>query len=92
MTWGTPLFCESGGGKWIIYRRREARRQNKLLTKRIEAYVGKSWWEKKALESFALSQDELGLAVTLAYFGFSAGRNQLGAGEIGVSGERETAA
>lgn len=42
MTWGTPLFCESGGGKWIIYRRREARRQNKLLTKRIKAYVGKS--------------------------------------------------
>lgn len=54
--------------------------------------MGKARWEKKALDSFALSQDELGLAVTLAYFGFSAGRNQLGAGETGVSGERETAA
>lgn len=28
--------------------------------------LGKAWWEKKALESFALSQDERGLAVTLA--------------------------
>lgn len=54
--------------------------------------LGKAWGEEKASESFALSQDELGLAVTLAYFGFSARRNQLGAGETGVFEEGETAA
>lgn len=54
--------------------------------------LGKVWGKEMASESFALSQNEVGLAATLAYFGFSAGRNQLGAGETGVLGERETAA
>lgn len=58
----------------------------------MKAYVGKSLGAEKASESFALSQDKLGLEVTLAYFGLSAGRNQQGAGETGVFGERETAA
>lgn len=52
----------------------------------------KAWGKEMASESFALSQNELGLAMTLAYFGFSAGRNQLGPGQTGVLGERETAA
>lgn len=38
------------------------------------------------MESFALSRDELGLEVTWACFGCSAGRSQLGAGETGVFG------
>lgn len=46
--------------------------------------LGTSGWEGKALESFALSRDGTGLAVTLVYFGFSAGKNQLGAGETSV--------
>lgn len=46
--------------------------------------LGTSGWEGKALESFALSRDGTGLAVTLAYFGFSAGKSQLGAGETSV--------
>lgn len=46
---------------------------------------------EKAPESFVLSQDDLSLAGTLAFW-FLAGRNQLGARETGVFGERQTAA
>lgn len=44
--------------------------------------LGKAWGEEKASQSFALLQDALGLAVTGAYVGISAGGTSWGLGKL----------
>lgn len=53
--------------------------------------LGKAWGEEKATRSLALLQDALGLAVTWAYVGISAGGTSWGLGKLVFFGERETA-
>lgn len=92
--WYGARLCPGSlvGEKWIIYGGRETRWQSKLLTERIKAYVRESLGGGKGNGVTCTVTGWTRWSSDFGGFGLLAGRNQLGAGETGVFGERETAA
>jgi hypothetical protein len=87
VTQGTPPFRGSGWESRLFIREGK-QKGSKLLTKDKSLRWGKLGGWKRHQNHCHCHRIELGLAVLLAYFGFSEGRNQLGPGKR-VFGEEE---